>query len=104
VKSRWLQWAGHVERIERTRNARTILEGGGEPPGRLRRKSVDDIKIDHGKIDRADGKWTVLTQDRVQWWDLVLTVLNLRVPLPELLCRRLNMGCFGVLLLASGGK
>jgi hypothetical protein len=30
-----------------------------------------------------DGRWMELAQDRVQWRDLVLEVLNLRVLLPE---------------------
>jgi hypothetical protein len=32
---------------------------------------------------RNYGRWMELAQDRVQWWALVLAVLNLRVLLPE---------------------
>jgi len=30
-----------------------------------------------------DGRWMKLAQDRVQWWTLVLAVLNLRILLPD---------------------
>jgi hypothetical protein len=42
--------------------------------------------MDLMEIDCDDGRWMELAQDRVQWWALVLTVLNLCVPLPELVC------------------
>jgi hypothetical protein len=29
------------------------------------------------EIDCEDGRWIILAQDRVRWWDLVLAVLNL---------------------------
>jgi len=35
------------------------------------------------EIGCEDGRWMELAQDRVQWWALVLAVLNLRVLLPE---------------------
>ena len=35
------------------------------------------------EIGCEDGRWIELAQDRVQWWALVLAVLNLSVPLPE---------------------
>jgi len=31
----------------------------------------------------VDGRWMELAHDRVQWWALVLEVLNLCVLLPE---------------------
>jgi hypothetical protein len=53
---------------------------GKRPLGRPRRRSVDNIKMDHRKIvwggmDRID-----LAQDRDQWRVLVTTVMNLRSP------------------------
>jgi hypothetical protein len=32
-----------------------------------------------------DGSWMELAQDRVEWWVLILAVLNFLVLLPELL-------------------
>ena len=40
-------------------------------------------KIDLIYIDYEDGRWMELAQDCVQWWALVLAVLNLCVLLPE---------------------
>jgi hypothetical protein len=39
--------------------------------------------MDLMEIGCDDGMWMELAQDRVQWWTLVLAVLNLRVLLPE---------------------
>jgi hypothetical protein len=53
---------------------------GKRPLGRPRRRWDDNIKMglrDIG-IDRANCIW--LAQDRVQWWDFVNRVMNLRVP------------------------
>jgi hypothetical protein len=41
------------------------------------------IKMDLREIDRVDGRWMKLAQDRVQWRALVLAVLNLRILLPK---------------------
>jgi hypothetical protein len=49
IKSRRMRWAGHVERMEEKRNAYRILLGKPEgkiPPGRPRRRWVDNIKKD----------------------------------------------------------
>jgi hypothetical protein len=51
--------------------------------GRPRRKRKDEIRIDIQKISCDDGRWMEVAQDRAQWRDLVLAVLNLRVLLPE---------------------
>jgi len=40
-------------------------------------------KMDLMEIGCADGRWMELAQDRVQWWALVLAVLNRCVLLPE---------------------
>jgi hypothetical protein len=44
----------------------------------------DVIMMDIIKICYEGGRWMALAQDRFQWWALVLTVLNLRVLLPEM--------------------
>jgi len=40
--------------------------------------------MDRMEIGCEDGRWMELAQDRVQWWALVLAVLNICVLLPEL--------------------
>ena len=40
-------------------------------------------KMDLNEIDCEDGRWLKLGEDCVQWWGLVLAVLNLCVLLPE---------------------
>jgi hypothetical protein len=65
------------------RNAYRILVGkpeGKRPLGRLRRRWLDNIKIDLREIGWDDIDWIDLTQNRDQWRALVNTVMNLRVP------------------------
>ena len=40
-------------------------------------------KMDLMEIGCEDGRWMELAEDRVQWWALVLAVLNRCVLLPE---------------------
>ena len=49
INSRRLRWAGHVARMEQSRNAYRVLEGkpeGKRPLGRPRRRWEDNIKTD----------------------------------------------------------
>jgi hypothetical protein len=65
------------------RNAYRILVGkpeGKRPPGRPRRRWVDNIKMDLREIGCDGMDWIDLAQDRDQWRALVSTVMNLRVP------------------------
>jgi hypothetical protein len=83
IKSRRMRWAGHVARMGAKRNAYRILVGkpeGRRPLGRLRRRWVDNIKMDHKQIDSDGEDWIDLAQDRDQWRALVNTVMNLQVP------------------------
>jgi hypothetical protein len=53
MKSRRMRRAGHVARTREKRNAYRILVGkpeGKRPLGRLRRRWVDNIKMDHREI------------------------------------------------------
>jgi hypothetical protein len=62
------------------RNAYRILVGNPEGRtslGRPRRRWVDNIKMD---LREVGWDWIDLAQDRDQWWALVNTVMNLRVP------------------------
>jgi hypothetical protein len=81
IKSRRMRWTGHVARMEN--NAYWILMGkpeGKRPLARPRRRRTVDIKMDHREIGWDGVHWIDLAQDRDQWRDLVITVMNLRVP------------------------
>jgi hypothetical protein len=65
------------------RNAYRLLVGkpvGKRPPGRLRRRWVDNIKRDPGEVRWGDVDWIGLAQDRNRWRAVANSVLNLRVP------------------------
>jgi hypothetical protein len=65
------------------RNAYGILVGkpeGKRPPGRPRRRWLDNIKNDLREIGCNVVHWIDMAQDRDQWEALVNTVLNLRFP------------------------
>jgi hypothetical protein len=65
------------------RNAYRILVGkpeGRRPLGRLKRRWVDNIKMDLREIGWYGIDWIDLAQDMDQWRVLVNTVMNLRVP------------------------
>jgi hypothetical protein len=83
IKSRRMRWAGHVARMEETRNAYRILVGkpeGKRPLGRPRYRWVDNIQMDLREIGWDGMDWISLAQDRDQLRALVNTVINLRVP------------------------
>jgi hypothetical protein len=52
---------------------------GKGPPGRPRRRRVDNIIMDLGEVGWSDVDWIGLAQDRNRWRALVNSVLNLRV-------------------------
>jgi hypothetical protein len=65
------------------RYAYTLLVGkpeGRRPLRRPRRRWVDNIRMDLGKMGWGDVDWIGLAQDRYGWRALVNSVLNLRVP------------------------
>jgi hypothetical protein len=65
------------------RNAYRILVGkpeGKRQLGRLRRRWVNNIKIDLREIGWGDMDWLNLAQDRNKWKAVVNKVMNLRVP------------------------
>jgi hypothetical protein len=64
------------------RNAYRLLVGkpeGKRPLGRLRRRWVDNIRMDLGEVEWGGVDWIDLAQDRNRWRALVNSVLNLRV-------------------------
>jgi hypothetical protein len=52
---------------------------GKRPLGRVRRRWVDNIKMDLREIGWEGVNWIDLAQDRDQWRALVNTVMNIRV-------------------------
>jgi hypothetical protein len=65
------------------RNTYRLLVGkpeGKRQLGRLRRRWVDNIRIDLGEVGWGDVDWIDLAKDRNRWRALVNSVLNLRVP------------------------
>jgi hypothetical protein len=73
----------HVARLEKKRNAYSILVGkpeGKRPLGRPRHRLVDNINMDFRGIGWGGMDWIDLVQDRDQRTALVNMVMNLRVP------------------------
>jgi hypothetical protein len=65
------------------RNVYRLLVGkpeGKRPPGRPRRRWIDNIKMDLLEIRVSVVDWIGLAQDRYRWRALVYSVKNLRVP------------------------
>ena len=83
IKSRRMRWAGHEARMGEERGVYRVLVGkpeGKRPMGRLRRRWVDNIRMDLQEIGCGYMDWIGLTQDRDRWRTLVSAVMNLRVP------------------------
>jgi hypothetical protein len=62
------------------KKGKVVTLEGKRPLGRPRRGRVDSIKMDLREIGWDGVDWIDVAQDRSQWWALVVTVLNLRVP------------------------
>jgi hypothetical protein len=83
IKSRRMRWAWHVARMGEKSNAYRLLVGkpeGKRPLGRLRRRWVDNIRMDLGEVGLGDVDWIGLAQDMNRWRAVVNSVLNFRVP------------------------
>jgi hypothetical protein len=77
IKSRRKRWAGHVARIERRGTRIGYLMGkpeGKRPLGRPRRKWVDNIRMDLGKVRWGGVDWIGLAQDRDRHTKVVHTI------------------------------
>jgi hypothetical protein len=65
------------------RNAYNMLVGkpeGKRPLGRPRSRLENNIRMDRREIGWEGVDWIHLAQDRDKWWNVVNTVMNLRVP------------------------
>ena len=81
IKSR-MRWAGHVARMDE-KGAYRVLVGkpeGKRPLGRLRRRWVDNIRMNLQEVECGYVDWIGLAQDRDRWRTLVSAVMNLWVP------------------------
>ena len=81
LKSRRLRWAGHVARMDESRNAYRVLVGKPEGKRLLgRHRWEDNIKMDLREVGCDAGDWIDLDEDSVQWPAYVRAVMKLRVP------------------------
>ncbi|KAJ4427408.1 hypothetical protein ANN_25030 [Periplaneta americana] len=81
IKSRRLNWAGHIARMGESRNAYRVLIGrpeGKRPLGRPRRRWEDNIKMYLREVGYDGRDWINLAQDRDQWRAYVKAAMNLR--------------------------
>jgi len=80
---RRMRWAGHVAHMDEERGVYRVLVGkpeGKRPPGRPRRRWMDNIRMDLQEVGRGYIGWIELAQDRDSWRTLVSAVMNLQVP------------------------
>jgi len=78
-----MRWAGNVARMGEERAVYRVLVGkleGRRPLGRLRRRWVDNIRMDLQEVGYGYMDWIGLAQDRDSWRTLVSAVMNFRVP------------------------
>jgi hypothetical protein len=82
ITSRRMRWAGHVARMGERNAYRIFVDKpeGRKPLERLRRRWVDNIKMDLREIGWDDMDWINLAQNRDQWRGLLNTVMNVLVP------------------------
>ena len=83
IKSRRMRWAGHVACMGEERGVYRVLVGipeGKRPPGRPRRRWMDNMRLDLQEVGCGYVDWIGLAHDRDRWRTLVSAVMNLRVP------------------------
>ena len=69
--------------MEEGKSVHKVLVGKPERKGSLgrpRRRSEDNIKLDHQEVGRGCGDWMELAQDRDRWLALVGTVMKFGGP------------------------
>ena len=83
IKSRRMDWAGHVAHMGERRGVYRVLVGkpeGKRPLGRPKHRWEDNIKMDLQEVGSGGMYWIELAQDRDRWRALVNAVMNLQVP------------------------
>jgi hypothetical protein len=78
-----MRLAGLVAGMREKRNACRLLIGkpeGKRPLRRLRRRWLDNTRMDLGEIGWGGVDWIALAPDRDRWRALVNAVMSLRVP------------------------
>jgi hypothetical protein len=83
ITSRRMKWVRNVARMGQKRNAYRLLvrkPEGKRSLGRLRRRWVDNIKMDFLELGWGGVDWIGLAQNRDRWRALVNSVLNHRIP------------------------
>jgi hypothetical protein len=83
IKSRRMRWVGHVARMGKKRNVYRLLVGrkaGKRPPGRQRRRWIENIKMNLLEIELSVVDWICPAQDRCRWRVLLNSVMKLWVP------------------------
>ena len=79
IRSRRLQWAGHVVRAPEERGIYKALHGramGRRPQGRPRMRWVDNVRQDASSLGVRD--WQVSARDRGQWKAVVEAAVGLQ--------------------------
>ena len=82
IKSRRMNWTGHVARMAERRGVYGVSVGkpeGKRPLGRPRRRWEDNIKMDLQEVGCEVMNCIELAQDRGRWRALVNAVMNLPV-------------------------
>jgi len=83
IKSRRMKWAGHVSRMGEERMVYRVLVGkpeGKRPLGILRRRWVNNIRMDFQEVGSGYMDWIGRAQDRDSCRTLVSAVMNFQVP------------------------
>jgi hypothetical protein len=83
IKSRRMNWAGHVARMGERRGAYSILVGRIEvksPVGRPRRMWKNNFNTDLREIGIDGANWIQMSQCRDRNWAFVNTIMKFRVP------------------------
>jgi hypothetical protein len=82
IKSRRMQWTGHMAHMRDRRGIYRVLvrkPKGKRPLGRPRHSWEDYIKTDLQEVGCGGMDWIDLAHDRERWWALLNVVMKLKV-------------------------